>query len=1446
MFSQKANQFLWLVLTILVVAVGLPEIQRAVAQTKPTSNPKKVGVGIISAFPKADEVEEHLRNYLGQMRGIKYILQPSTPEGLFEELALITKDGKQIDLLVVAGHGAAQFPNIKLKTKSLLPKDVDVTYQQEGLKKKLQERADAENIICTLRQKPKLSEDEQIALEQAQARLENILPEQIEIFRRMLEAMDRVENALAPDAKIWLLNCSAAATPTGEKFVKDLGQILLRKRGGFIEASKVDIDLLRPQFWSSGGLDIGEYGVQGMWVKFPIAVESNIKPFLFALPVNFAPACIDLVSGRSESATLRPVVNQAEDSGKLKYTWQNARPTTSGETASFSISDMISGLVKAKVKVTDQRGREGEGVAYLSSCKLQIKLSNEAPITGTTISANAVITNGYPVPANAKWKWAGIGGVKPKPGGKEITEVLIDGDGELELQLEKPDEPNAPRLLAIAKVPIKATALVLSLTVPAEVMETEIFSASVAIPATAQQKAPDGKVTTTWTPRTVGAENTPTPKLQFLKATKEPYVIVSLNTGHHADKPIVVKPAKFAASAAGSWNTQKSPDRAIALERTPAKIEQHINFNGPAIALASVGGKVEAWLGELKNYYGEVDGPDPTRVDKELREKLKDEKGELKALTMGDFKGYLVETKPVFSRGGWSDAGFRDCGVGAYGHGFATKGWALIEVRYNISGSGWFDNRFQSFMEAQAAAGQAEARAIVNSLKLTPSGEFTKMPYTGPNLNVTVPAETSAEPTTPKPTTPTTPTTPKPTPPTTTPTPPATGAEAAAQSEALIKEGSALHDQKKFTEAISLFTKAISFTPNSADAYRRRAMSKRELKDYAGAIADFSKAITIAPNNARAYAGRGLAKERNGDVNGAVNDYTRAIQSDPRYENAYFYRALIRYDQKDYRGALTDYDQVIGLNPKNAYAWNNRGSAKERLGDLNGAIRDYEQALALDPNYETARHNLERLKTVAGAPVGSAGAKKETGTIDLSGTQWNWVDPKADAAYTVASNALTITASNGNDLWYQYNVDAPRLVKRVSGNFVLQVRVRGEFRDNYNGAGLLVYAGRDAVIRFERGNQGADGGQRVWILGYQNQRETGRLYIPYTANDVYLKLARNGNQFIGYASSDGANWIKVGALNATLPTSVETGLALVNQHNNNVFRATFSELELINTTSPSEAAMPTAGATIGGKTTWGTNYQSNSRGDVFAGGNWTNAQNGSDWLQRDFEGLYNISEIRIATAGTDVTTKGSRIVIKLQNANGEWVTIDELRETNINLSKLSYGGIGNSIPNYRKVLPAPMTAKAFRLELSGNGWFSASDIKLVGNRVGSATSSHSLTGAETDGLYFTISHNYAMRVRRISGGYFVEAWCGKTPEPTRGSCYNKGTAQLMSDGKTLHYIGKDVEGYCCGNNVEWYGEFVDAQTFRGFDGGRVWPIGAPTPPPLPINRSGGELSKIVR
>ncbi len=141
---------------------------------------------------------------------------------------------------------------------------------------------------------------------------------------------------------------------------------------------------------------------------------------------------------------------------------------------------------------------------------------------------------------------------------------------------------------------------------------------------------------------------------------------------------------------------------------------------------------------------------------------------------------------------------------------------------------------------------------------------------------------------------------------------------------------------------------------------------------------------------------------------------------------------------------------------------------------------------------------------------------------------------------------------------------------------------------------------------------------------------------------------------------------------------------------------------------------PSAGRILGGTTTSESRYEPGCRGEVFTGGSWSNAKNGSDWLQRTFDGSYRVTRITIASAGTDVTTEGSSIEVQLLKPDGGWVRLDRMENTNINRVNLSGGGIGNSVPDYSLSLSQPIEATAIRLLLTGNGWFSAQDVAVYG------------------------------------------------------------------------------------------------------------------------------------
>lgn len=81
-----------------------------------------------------------------------------------------------------------------------------------------------------------------------------------------------------------------------------------------------------------------------------------------------------------------------------------------------------------------------------------------------------------------------------------------------------------------------------------------------------------------------------------------------------------------------------------------------------------------------------------------------------------------------------------------------------------------------------------------------------------------------------------------------------------------------------------------------------------------------------------------------------------------------------------------------------------------------------------------------------------------------------------------------------------------------------------------------------------------------------------------------------------------------------------------------------------------------------------------------------------------------IKGIYIGSAGSDVTTAGSRIVISLRATDGTVRTIIELRETAINRDFSGSSTQRNVVQSQTVTFP-PIEAKEIRVNMNGNGWF---------------------------------------------------------------------------------------------------------------------------------------------
>jgi regulation of enolase protein 1 (concanavalin A-like superfamily) len=154
-------------------------------------------------------------------------------------------------------------------------------------------------------------------------------------------------------------------------------------------------------------------------------------------------------------------------------------------------------------------------------------------------------------------------------------------------------------------------------------------------------------------------------------------------------------------------------------------------------------------------------------------------------------------------------------------------------------------------------------------------------------------------------------------------------------------------------------------------------------------------------------------------------------------------------------------------------------------------------------------------------------------------------------------------------------MNAPRVVRRVRGDFTASVHVLGQLEpgrsrtshyDPYHGAGLIVWQDPSNYLRLERA-VGFIRGRRHPYINYE-LREGGRLAVSHGitmgGRSLFLKLRRQGGAFSGWCSRDGRRWVELATVEATWDERVEVGVVAVNSSD----RTLTAELEKFDVEDP--------------------------------------------------------------------------------------------------------------------------------------------------------------------------------------------------------------------------------------------------------------------------------------
>jgi|SRR5579871_6031172 len=159
--------------------------------------------------------------------------------------------------------------------------------------------------------------------------------------------------------------------------------------------------------------------------------------------------------------------------------------------------------------------------------------------------------------------------------------------------------------------------------------------------------------------------------------------------------------------------------------------------------------------------------------------------------------------------------------------------------------------------------------------------------------------------------------------------------------------GMSLMKPGSYQDAITLFDRAISIWPQSAEYFLERGIAHQNLGQIEPALADFQSAVTLDPGLVAAYSARGALYQERGDNQRALQELTKSIQLAPTVDG-YFQRGQTYESLGQHQKAVEDYDNAIALERSWPYVYRARALAKANLGDRDGAEGDRNIARQLE------------------------------------------------------------------------------------------------------------------------------------------------------------------------------------------------------------------------------------------------------------------------------------------------------------------------------------------------------------------------------------------------------------------------------------------------------------------------------------------------------------------
>lgn len=172
-----------------------------------------------------------------------------------------------------------------------------------------------------------------------------------------------------------------------------------------------------------------------------------------------------------------------------------------------------------------------------------------------------------------------------------------------------------------------------------------------------------------------------------------------------------------------------------------------------------------------------------------------------------------------------------------------------------------------------------------------------------------------------------------------------------------VREGLALHEKGRISEAAAIYREVIARDPHNAEALHLLGVAELQLRNPAAAAGLITRAAAIDRRNALYLSNLGLALSQLGRFDEALARFDDALAIHPNSANTQSHRGNVLRSLGRLDEALTAYARALAINPSHADALNNRGAVLADLNRTSEALASFERALAAYADHPGALGN---------------------------------------------------------------------------------------------------------------------------------------------------------------------------------------------------------------------------------------------------------------------------------------------------------------------------------------------------------------------------------------------------------------------------------------------------------------------------------------------------------